>query len=188
MAPEPNSTPESGGASQTPQLQKILEQPNSMEFLEPQYKFVEHLFSCSETGQNRGRHGVGVKLPAIATGYTSESLFFLFSLPRPLPLHASAQSPDPTPFTRADRGSPRLPSPPSASRGRAGRAAPPPLSQPLSPAPSLRLSSPPPPSIPHRWPVKEKTRRRSSSTLTLEKGKKGASPPTGGRRRRTRAT
>ena len=181
MAPEPNSTPESGGASQTPQLQKILEQPNSMEFLEPQYKFVEHLFSCSETGQNRGRHGVGVKLPAIATGYTSESLFFLFSLPRPLPLHTSAHSPDPMPFTRAPTRRRQLP-----GDEQAGRRHPPSL--PLSPAPSLHLSSPPPPSIPHRWPVKEKTRRRSSSTLTLEKGKKGASPPTGGRRRRTRAT
>jgi hypothetical protein len=34
MAPEPNSTSELSGASQTLQLQKMLEQPNSMEFLE----------------------------------------------------------------------------------------------------------------------------------------------------------
>jgi hypothetical protein len=34
VAPEPNFTPELAGASQTPQLQTILEQPNSMEFVE----------------------------------------------------------------------------------------------------------------------------------------------------------
>ena len=36
MAPTPNSTPELNGASQAPQLlQKLMEQPNSMELVEP---------------------------------------------------------------------------------------------------------------------------------------------------------
>ena len=127
-----------------------------------------------------------MKLPAIATGYTSESFFFLFSHPPRLPSPprlATRETPVPFPEL-ANRG--ELPAysrtgPSPASRGeQAGRRRPPP-SLPLFPAPSLRLSSPPPPSIPQRRPVKDKTRRRSSSTLTLEKGKKSTSPSTGGR-------
>ena len=66
-----------------------------------------------------------MKLHAIATGYTSESLFFLFSLPQKS-----------IPFTRA------------------GRAAPPPHCPPLSPAPpsaSLPRPLPPSPTSGRRW-------------------------------------
>jgi hypothetical protein len=44
MAPEPNSSVELGGASQTPQLQKELELPNSRALVHFFLEFLEHLF------------------------------------------------------------------------------------------------------------------------------------------------
>jgi hypothetical protein len=49
MAPTPSSSLELGGASYAPKLQKLVEQPNSMELVELQFIFLEHLFCSSKT-------------------------------------------------------------------------------------------------------------------------------------------
>jgi len=75
MALELNSSNSNQFFSQTPQLQNSMELPTPWSCSANGGGVSEHLFSYSRTGQNRSRRGVGVKLPAIATDYTTRTVF-----------------------------------------------------------------------------------------------------------------
>ena len=148
MALELNSSNSSQFSSQTPQLQNSMELPTPWSCSANRGGVSEHLFSYSRTGQNRCRRGVGVKLPAIATDYTTRTVFLSIrsaSHTRVRPTPPPSLSLSTNPHDRATR---------------AGRLRPPPATAPRRHRRPAPLPSPPPPlfplySIPHLFPSGE---------------------------------